>query len=118
MNAVAYFKIKKRMTLNCQTDCKICKLYFKNNGTGKRCAVFEMHFPEKAVAIVEKWAEEHPCETRMSSLLKKIPKATVLKYADGEYIEICPVSINNTRTCPNGECKKCKFEYWNEEVEE
>lgn len=67
---------------------------------------------------VEKWAEEHLVKTRMSDFLEKFPKAEVLKYGDDEYINICPVSIDTTRTCPNGKCKNCKLEYWNEEVEE
>lgn len=118
MDAVKYFKLKGKMTLNCQTDCRICKLSLYNNSLKKLCRFFEIQKADEAVAIIEKWAEEHPVNTRMSDFLEKFPKAEVLKYGYEEYVDICPVSIDTTRTCPNGECKNCKLEYWNEEVEE
>lgn len=99
MDAVKYFKTKNRMTKGCIHGdyCSQCVL---------------------SVAAVEKWAEEHLVKTRMSDFLEKFPKAEVLKYGYDEYIDICPISIDTTRTCPNGECKNCKLEYWNEEVED
>lgn len=118
MDAIKYFKLKRKMTLNCQTDCRTCGLSRYNNGIGISCRNLEAQNADKAIEIVEKWAEEHPPKTRMSDFLEKFPRARVLKYGYGKYIEICPANIDNTRTCPNGECKKCKFEYWNEEVEE
>lgn len=118
MDAVKYFKIKNRMTKGyIRNDCSQCVLNGENSPYEMDCATFEMEMPEEAVAAVEKWAEEHIPKTRMSDFLKKFPKAEVVKYGYDEYIDICPIYINNTRTCPNGECKKCKFEYWNEEVE-
>ncbi|MBE5035691.1 hypothetical protein [Gallibacter intestinalis] len=121
MDAVKYLKIKNRMTKRCSrsrpSDCSQCVLDFDNNHYKITCEMFELQHPEEAVAAVEKWGEKHP-ETRMSDFLKKFPKAEVLKYGYDEYIDICPVYIDTTRNCPNGECKKCKLEYWNEEVEE
>lgn len=109
------------MTKGCihSNDCSQCVLNSKNNPYEMDCVTFGMEIPEEAVAAVEKWAKEHPHETRMGDFLKKFPKATVLKYTDDdEYIDICPTCIDNTRTCLNGECERCKLEYWNEEVEE
>ena len=118
MDAIKYFEIKKRMTEGCKSSsCKTCPLSVQDNNVDQFCTDLELEYPEKVVEIVEKWAEEHPAKTRMSELLKKFPKAEVLKYGHDEYIDICPVSIDTTRTCPNGECKNCKLEYWNEEVE-
>lgn len=120
MNAVKYLKIKIRMTKGCirSDNCFQCVLSSENNPYKVHCETFELQHPEEAVAAVEKWAKEHLHETRMGDFLKKFPKATVLKCADDEYIDICPTYINNTRTCPKGECKRCKIEYWNEEAEE
>lgn len=116
MDAVKYLKIKKRMTTGCTSNCSQCALYADNNPYGEDCTVFEIQYPEEAVAAVEKWAEEHPTKTRMDEFIEKYPKATVFK--NDEYIDMCPASIDATRTCPNWECKRCKLEYWNEEVEE
>lgn len=120
MDAVKYFKIKNRMTKGCaeNSNCSQCVLNINNNPYGEGCSAFEKQHPEEAVAAVEKWAEEHPPKTRMSDFLEEFPRARVLKCGYDEYIDICPVYIDNTRTCPNGKCKKCKFEYWNEEVED
>ena len=118
MDAVQYLKLKGKMTLNCQTDCRICRLSRYNNSLNKSCRMLEPQNADKAVEIIEKWAEEHPVKTRMSDFIEKFPRATVLKYGNNEYIDICPVSIDTTRTCPNGECKKCKFKYWNEDAED
>lgn len=117
MDAIRYFEIKKRMTNDCNIDCIDCKLSRFKNGTMKFCKNFEFEHPKKAIAIVEKWAKKHPVKTRMSDFLEKFPRAEVLKYGYDEYVDICPVSIDTTRTCPDGECKNCKLEYWNEEVE-
>ena len=118
MDAVKYLKIKNRMTKGCiYSNCPQCVLHSDNNPYEMDCLTFEMEIPEEAVAAVEKWAEEHAANTRMSDFLEKFPKAEVPKYGYDEYIDICPVSIDTARTCPNGKCKKCKLEYWNEEVE-
>lgn len=108
MDAIKYFKTKNRMTKGCiySRDCSQCVLNSETNHYEIDCEQFELQHPEEAVAAVEKWAEEHPVNTRMGDFLKKFPKADVLKYGHDEYIDICPASIDTTRICPNGECKK------------
>lgn len=120
MDAVKYFKIKNQMTKGCSRlrDCSQCVLNADNNHYEIACETFELQHPEEAVAAVEKWAEEHPYKTRIGDFIEKFPKAEVLKYGHDKYIDICPICIDTTRTCLNGECKNCKLEYWNEEVEE
>lgn len=120
MDAIKYFNIKKRMTNGCKSasTCNNCPMSVQYNDIGQSCVDFEMLCPEKAVEIVENWGKEHPVKTRMSDFLEKFPRAMVLKYANGEYIDICPVNIDDAISCPNGSCKTCKFEYWNEEVED
>ena len=121
MNAVAYFKIKKRMTLNCQTDCKACRLRKFNNGTEKSCNRFEMNFPEKAISIVEDWLINHKGNTRMSEFLKKYPGAKIVSLDDeATYIDIYPCDIDEDMEgkCDYySGCEECKITYWNEEVE-
>ena len=75
-----YFAEKARMTKKpkrkvCQLDCDHCPLYAKNNGTDDSCESFEMHYPEKAIAIVQKWSNEHPPKTFLTELLENYPNA-------------------------------------------
>lgn len=120
MDAIKYLKIKNRMTTGCtvNSDCLQCALYVDNNPYGEDCSVFEIQHPEEAVEAVEKWAEEHPVKVKVGDFLEKFPRARVLKDGNNEYVDICPVTIDITRACPNGACKNCMQEYWNEEVEE
>lgn len=74
---------------------------------------------EEIVAIVEKWAREHPAKTRQSVFLKQWPKAQLDK--DGN-IKICPKLImgvtpsNNGRDCVCS-CYDCRKTFWSQEVE-
>lgn len=76
MDAVEYLKEAKRM---CDTvgDCRECPLNSSN--TVIPCKLvrdnWELTNPEKIVAIVEKWALEHPKKTRQSEFLKMFPNA-------------------------------------------
>ena len=64
-----YFAEKQRMTkehkLNhggyaCKLNCADCPLSHLNNGSTRLCSDFETLYPEKAIAIVQKWSDEHP----------------------------------------------------------
>lgn len=77
---------------------------------------------EEIVAIVEKWAREHPAKTRQSEFLKMFP--TARKNSDG-VIDIQPCEID-TANYENGAfrcgrtnmmCDECKREFWGQEVE-
>lgn len=77
-----YFAERRRMTMTakyeiCKLDCTKCPLSSKNNGTSENlsCANLEIHYPEKAVAIVQKWSDEHPQKTYLSELLEHFPNA-------------------------------------------
>lgn len=117
MDAIKYFKEKKRMTNDCNIDCIDCKLSKFSNGTEKLCRKFELEHPEEAIAIVEKWAEEHPPKTRQSEFLKLIPNADVDK--DG-VLDICPRSVERLfeYQCNNRICSECRKEYWLVEIGE
>lgn len=126
MDAVKYFKIKKRMTNGCteNSNCSQCVLDSDNNPYGVDCVVFEMQHPEEAVAAVEKWAEEHPVKTRMDKFLEIYPNANVERNRRTKaFLRICPISIDTTKrethNCSQYDtCNDCLSEYWNEEVEE
>lgn len=77
-----YFAEKARMTKKdklgrCKLYCGECLLNNKNNGTSENllCGAFEAIYPEKAIAIVQKWSDEHPQKTYLSEFLKNYPNA-------------------------------------------
>lgn len=72
MDAVEYLKEKARMIkagggVLCGISCNECPLYDENNGMKVNCEKIESLYPEKAVAIVEKWSAEHQKKTRQLS---------------------------------------------------
>ncbi len=71
-----------------------------------------------AVAIVEKWAKEHPIKTRNSEFLKRYPDALLSREGN---VFICPQLIdthyNENLHCSERDCADCKAEYWMQEVE-
>lgn len=82
MDAVEYFKTKSRMTKNCNIGCDNCPLsYNYNKYDNASCMIFETIYPEKAVAIVEKWLQENPVKTYKSVFFEKFPNAP--KSAEG-----------------------------------
>lgn len=78
MDAIKYFEEKRRMLnslgrtggrcngVDC-VDCPLSCWYTKHELT---CSAFETEYPEEAVAIVEKWAEEHPQKTILMDFLE------------------------------------------------
>lgn len=83
MDAIRYFEEKKRMLNSlgrksgrCDgLDCYDCPFSRFNNERKLQCSAFELEYPEEAVAIVEKWAEEHPQKTILMDFLEKFPDA-------------------------------------------
>lgn len=120
-----YFAEKRRMTekrkLNggayiCKLDCANCPLNSLNNGTNDKisCSDFEALYPEKAIAIVQKWSDEHPRKTYLSEFLKNYPNAPL---EDDGAPEIClsSLGLTNYNGCKNGiTCLEC----WNEPIED
>jgi hypothetical protein len=113
-----YFIEKSRMTKRqknviCKLDCSDCPLSSSNNGTGISCTNLEMSYPEKAIAIVQKWSDEHPPKTYLSEFLKNYPNAPLVH--DGTP-EIClrKLGLTDIKTCRVGGCVEC----WNQPIEE
>ena len=102
-----YFKEKKRMTKNCQINCRDCQLGSDNNKTILFCKGLENICPDKAIEIVHKWRDEHPVETRMEHFLKVFPNARV----DNGRPSVCVRYLNENIKCslPKTHCKAC----WN-----
>lgn len=119
MDAVEYLKTLSRM---CNCECCNCEFGKRLRGF-ETCTSWRKTHPEEAVAIVEKWAKEHPAKTRQSVFLEQYPEAAISK--DGA-IAICPLAISSAYRRGNGACNKgnsdtcadCKRQFWSAEVED
>lgn len=77
---------------------------------------------EEIVAIVEKWAHEHPAKTRQSEFLKMFP---YVKLNSEGLVDILPCRMDpknypvdiNKGGCKAAPCIICMAEFWNQEVE-
>lgn len=113
----SYFTEKRRMIGQqkdgiCQLDCIDCPLSIENNGTGIECSVFETLYPEKAIAIVQKWSDEHPQKTYLSEFLKNYPN-TLLNDA-GLPKDVCLYNLGLTDCKKDRNCVDC----WNQPIED
>lgn len=113
-----YFAERRRMTMTtkygiCKLDCSDCPLSHSNNGIGEPCFGLETLYPEKVIAIVQKWSDEHPQKTYLSEFLKNYPNAPLVH--DGTP-EIClrKLGLTDIKTCRVGGCVEC----WNQPIEE
>lgn len=122
-----YFNEKRRMTKRrkiygnaymCKIDCANCPLNSLNNGTNDMtsCSDFEAFYPEKAIAIVQKWSDEHPRKTYLSELLEKYPN--VLLNDDCTPEGMCPHQLglkSSIADCKKGyDCVAC----WNQPIKD
>ena len=120
MDAIKYFEEKKRMldslgrvNYRCTgVDCDECPLGYTNNGKKVSCGGLELEYPEEAVAIVEKWVEEHPQKTILMDFLEKFPKAELGE--DGVPYYCCPSELGyeHEKHCRDCECIDC----WNRPI--
>lgn len=117
-----YLSERLRMTRRsknkgCDIKCSECPLSYTNNGASEfmSCTTFETLYPEKAIAIVQKWSDAHPQKTYLSELLTHFPK---VKLDDtGTPKEICPheLGLNEIKDCGTDNCcVRC----WNQPIEE
>lgn len=113
-----YFSEKARMSKTtksgtCKVVCEKCPLSSDNNGVGECCTDFEMLYPEKAIAIVQKWSDEHPQKTFVTELLKNYPCAVV--NGDGIPNSVCPYDLG---LMDKHDCRKTCIECWNQPIED
>lgn len=104
---------KQRKDGGCELNCVDCPLGGSNNSIDVPCSVLETNYPEKAIAIVQNWSDEHPRKTYLSEFLKHYPNAPLV---DDGTPEICPAKLGLTdikKPC-FGDCVEC----WNQLIEE
>jgi hypothetical protein len=122
MEFLEFFEKKKRMCsffekLCDSNPCKKCELSSFNNGTTDLpCTEFIVKYPERAEAIIAKWAAEHPKKTRQSEFLKMFPRAS-LDLNGVVAISPCDVDTSLCGKVTEDSCTKCGREYWLAEVE-
>ena len=117
MNAVEYFNEKARMvqaerTGICTIGCANCRLSSENNDFNLDCDDFERIYPDRAVEIVQKWADEHPKKTNLDALREVFPDAI-----NG----FCPREVEGSPVCAYPDilsCSECKEKFWNSEYKE
>ena len=120
-----YLSERLRMTKRskgkgCDIECSECPLSYTNNGASEfvSCTTFEMHYPQQAISIVQRWSNAHPQRTYLSEFLKNYPNAKLDE--DGTPKNVCPyflglISKNNCRINRiNRNCVEC----WNQPVED
>lgn len=73
MDAVEFFEEHDRMCNSFGSDCTGCEIY-KVTMSSLTCNAFIFTRPREMVAIVERWAKEHPRKTRQNELLKLFPR--------------------------------------------
>ena len=73
MDAVEFLKVLGKM---CDGNCRKCE-FGKKASRAEPCHCWRNAHPEEAVAIVEKWAKEHPVKTRQSVFLEQWPDARI-----------------------------------------
>ena len=118
MDAVEFLKTLCRM---CNCECRKCEFWKRLSGF-ETCTVWRKTHPDEAVAIVEKWAKEHPVKTRQSVFLEQYPETRI---GDDGVLQINPCSISASHRNARGncatmssECQDCRREFWMQEVEE
>ena len=114
MDAVKFLKTLRRM---CNAKCRKCEfgeVYRVNGG----CSTWQKNHPEEAVAIVEKWAADHPIKTRQSEFLKMFPGADVGE--TDSCLTLCPCNIYGKmrKECGTPKCSECRKAFWLAEDEE
>lgn len=113
MTAVEYFKAKSRMCDSFMV-CWDCPLNEINSTSDVNC--FNKGFEEEAIAIVQKWNEEHPIKTRQSEFLKIFPDTFIVGGAIN--IKPCYVLDIKIKDCTGEECEKCRKDFWLAELPE
>lgn len=116
MDAVKFVKTVNRLCKNrgC-TKCPLCK----NGACMATCSNVSVKNIEETVSIVEQWAKDHPVKTRKSEFQKMFPNANMYSITT----TFCTAHFDKKKACevsvPSEEmCEKCRYKYWNEEVDE
>lgn len=114
-----YFKEKARMAKaneihSCSISCVDCPLSQFNNQERVSCYKLESRNSDKAIAIVQKWSDDHPQKTYKEYFFEKFPNAN--RTEEGTPLS-CRASVYGEprkHDCYEGNCDKC----WNEVLPE
>ena len=115
MDAVEFLKTLCRMC-----NCECCNCEFKKRLSAfETCTAWRKTHPDEAVAIVEKWAKEHPVKTRQSVFLEQFPNAPIYTNTHNVALDPCLVDTALRGHCPTGRgCDICRREFWLAEVKD
>ena len=114
MDAVEYLKTLDRM---CHCECLKCEFRKVRSGI-ETCPVWQRTHPEEAVAIVEKWAKEHPVKTRQSVFLEQWPDARINEADELPMASPCDLDGKLAGKCEGITCPECRRKFWLAEVED
>jgi hypothetical protein len=117
-----YLAEKKRMTKItntgvCEIKCTNCPLNEKNNGKGRLCVDYEMHHPEEAISIVQRWSNAHPRKTYLTELLKHYPNAELSHGVPKICLKKLGVVSGCAKTKKGDSCISC-YSCWNQHIED
>ena len=116
MTASEYLMEKAKMTKNCTVGCRKCFLFEDNNNVGCFCADLEYEYPAKAIAIMQKWAREHPRKAFLQDFLEKHPKAKLA--GDGTPCGVFPCDLGYVNESEfDNDCNHRCVECWNRPLE-
>lgn len=111
-----YLSEQARMTKSsdvgvCRISCNHCPLSRFNNDEEMLCTELELRHPEKAIAIIQKWSDDHPQRTYLTEFPKHYPNAQLNDA--GLPTTGCPYRlglIGDEECKKNRDCVKC----WNQ----
>lgn len=116
MDAVKFIKEKLRMCKGYKM-CNECDLCYLKTKVDMDCDTYIEEYPEQAVAIVEKWSQEHPQKTFLSDFLEKYHKAKLRN--DGTPTGVCPEDLGYCKGRYCNEINKLDcLACWNRPLEE
>lgn len=109
--AVNYGKEKKRMCKYFKYNCANCPLHSSRNGFNISCHMMVEEKPTEAIAIVQKWSDEHPVKTIKEDFLEKYPNAPL---QSNKVPKSCPYHLGYEERCKYTDCEIC----WNRPLSE
>lgn len=105
-----FLKEWNRMCDLYQSRCSACLMSSLHNEHEVACTDFAVSHPAEAIAIVQKWSDEHPVKTIKDDFLEKYPKARM----DAKDVPI--ICVNHLGYCV--ECSDICSECWNRPLSE